>query len=403
VSERGGGAVGEHEAFHLAILDDYDNDAPRLVYADWLDEHGHPAMAEFIRLGCEFARQIAEVGQSRATDDLWQRSQRLFRAHRAEWLGPLNQPKSRLMRFSLHDRGAAIFLARCTTKSFVARFGAWTHDIRLPHEFHAVLRMGLRTKQRIADWPRLDFLTSLHLRDVFDSRDMAELAERSDLARLHSLQVDNWRVNKFGMEALAGSAYLTRLKRLSIRNPFVGIAEFLTKLGPANLPALEWLIFSAGMVADPANERPLADSPALQRLHLLSVRSPTFGDAGASWVAASPFFNRLEGLELIGCNIGPKGMEALATSPHFGRLRDLCLCGNRIGDDGLRALVASPLFGSLRDVNLCSCWLGPADAKLLLEASALPRSIDLRGNISIDWETRQRLRESDRCRFVLES
>ncbi|MGL6097407.1 MAG: TIGR02996 domain-containing protein [Fimbriiglobus sp.] len=32
------------------------NDLPRLVYADWLDEHGHAARAEFIRLQCEIAK-----------------------------------------------------------------------------------------------------------------------------------------------------------------------------------------------------------------------------------------------------------------------------------------------------------------------------------------------------------
>jgi len=34
-----------------------DDDAPRLVYADWLDEHGQPERAEFIRVQCELARQ----------------------------------------------------------------------------------------------------------------------------------------------------------------------------------------------------------------------------------------------------------------------------------------------------------------------------------------------------------
>ena len=32
------------------------DDAPRLVYADWLDEHGRPEQAEFIRVQCDLAR-----------------------------------------------------------------------------------------------------------------------------------------------------------------------------------------------------------------------------------------------------------------------------------------------------------------------------------------------------------
>src|SRR4051812_21177794 len=43
-----------------AFLDDIganlDDDAPRLVYADWLEDNGQPHRAEFIRLQCRLAR-----------------------------------------------------------------------------------------------------------------------------------------------------------------------------------------------------------------------------------------------------------------------------------------------------------------------------------------------------------
>src|SRR5262245_58863227 len=40
-------------AFLKAIAEAPDDDGPRLVYADWLEEHGDPARAEFIRVRCE--------------------------------------------------------------------------------------------------------------------------------------------------------------------------------------------------------------------------------------------------------------------------------------------------------------------------------------------------------------
>ena len=43
----------EREAFLRAIFADPDNDMPRLVFADWLDEQGESAWAELIRLQCE--------------------------------------------------------------------------------------------------------------------------------------------------------------------------------------------------------------------------------------------------------------------------------------------------------------------------------------------------------------
>ncbi len=39
-----------------AVANDADNDEPRLVYADWLEEHGEHAFAKFIRLQCEIAK-----------------------------------------------------------------------------------------------------------------------------------------------------------------------------------------------------------------------------------------------------------------------------------------------------------------------------------------------------------
>jgi uncharacterized protein (TIGR02996 family) len=47
----------EADAFLDAIFDRPDDDTPRLVYADWLDEHGQPNYAQFIRLQCAAARE----------------------------------------------------------------------------------------------------------------------------------------------------------------------------------------------------------------------------------------------------------------------------------------------------------------------------------------------------------
>src|SRR5687768_16114221 len=49
----------EHAGFLADIVAHPDEDAPRLIYADWLDEHGGrggAARAEFIRVQCELAR-----------------------------------------------------------------------------------------------------------------------------------------------------------------------------------------------------------------------------------------------------------------------------------------------------------------------------------------------------------
>src|SRR4051794_24185031 len=44
------------QALLNAIRDNPDDDAPRLIYADWLDENGQPERAKFIRLQIEESR-----------------------------------------------------------------------------------------------------------------------------------------------------------------------------------------------------------------------------------------------------------------------------------------------------------------------------------------------------------
>src|SRR4051794_34207848 len=66
------------DSFVAAIAAEPDEDAHRLVYADWLGENDDPDRAEFIRI------QVR-----RARGGLTRRERQLLKAHAAEWLGPL--------------------------------------------------------------------------------------------------------------------------------------------------------------------------------------------------------------------------------------------------------------------------------------------------------------------------
>jgi uncharacterized protein (TIGR02996 family) len=65
-------------AFLQDILAHPEDDTPRLVYADWLEEHDAPERAEFIRLQCQLARlSEGDPGRGRLLD----RQSELLRAH----------------------------------------------------------------------------------------------------------------------------------------------------------------------------------------------------------------------------------------------------------------------------------------------------------------------------------
>src|SRR5437764_13946726 len=75
------------EAFLADIIEHPDDDTPRLVYADYLDERGDPR-AEFIRVQCQLAK--LPEGDARR-EELEARERALLKAHKKEWLGPLNR------------------------------------------------------------------------------------------------------------------------------------------------------------------------------------------------------------------------------------------------------------------------------------------------------------------------
>lgn len=74
----------EGDALHAAILAAPEDDTPRLVYADWLDETGQADPAEFIRVQVALAR--------RPTLELQARERALLALHEDEWLAPYQMP-----------------------------------------------------------------------------------------------------------------------------------------------------------------------------------------------------------------------------------------------------------------------------------------------------------------------
>src|SRR5262245_6221461 len=78
--------MSEEDAILAAIYANPDDDTPRLVFADWLDEHDQPERAEFIRVQVDLAaRSRWGDGQERNRE----RENELLSAHRAAWAAEL--------------------------------------------------------------------------------------------------------------------------------------------------------------------------------------------------------------------------------------------------------------------------------------------------------------------------
>ena len=69
-----------------AVIENPDDDAPRLVFADWLENHGERERAEFIRVQIELAKLPNEDNRR---PELEQREREFLARNESEWIKPL--------------------------------------------------------------------------------------------------------------------------------------------------------------------------------------------------------------------------------------------------------------------------------------------------------------------------
>ena len=104
----------ERIAFLDAISRDPDADDLRLIYADWLDDNGDEARAEFIRVQCEIA-QLDSTNPR--VIQLRRREQDLLASNEQRWLDELRS------RFNLLPSSGANF-----HRGFLERIVVWSDD-----------------------------------------------------------------------------------------------------------------------------------------------------------------------------------------------------------------------------------------------------------------------------------
>src|SRR5262245_28716208 len=81
----------EREALVAAVCETPDDDAPRLVFADWCEEHGEPERAEFIRLQLRLAEfdedDPARQPLAGRAGELWEEHHETWQAEIPGWSG----------------------------------------------------------------------------------------------------------------------------------------------------------------------------------------------------------------------------------------------------------------------------------------------------------------------------
>ena len=116
--------------FHEAIRDDPDNDAPRLIFADWLDEFGDEAdqaHAKYLRLSCELSAVSVYDShwEARAKE-----RQELFDASRVLWFDPLQSLNTRSL--SIHTGFRGLFRLSVDARTILSKTARSVVESEIP-------------------------------------------------------------------------------------------------------------------------------------------------------------------------------------------------------------------------------------------------------------------------------
>jgi uncharacterized protein (TIGR02996 family) len=207
----------ETDTLFQAILADPGDDGLRLIYADWLEERGDEARAEFIRVQCALAKMDKDDPR-RAELEL--RERELLAGHREAWLGEL--PSWEGITWEKFERGFITGI-QITLDAFRAHADELFRLVPVDSVCFDNLTVN-EARWVLADLPHLARLTELsfqhtreHDRGIGDVIALA-LAESPFLTRLTRFRLGS--LGDKGLKALACSPNLRRLTSLWFRGRF---------------------------------------------------------------------------------------------------------------------------------------------------------------------------------------
>jgi uncharacterized protein (TIGR02996 family) len=301
------------EALLAAVADAPDDDAPRLVFADWLDDHGQHDRAELIRVQVALARLPADDDRRPA---LLARERGLLLANENFWAGPA----ARVARSYAFRRG---FLEEATLAD---DFDADQAEelLRCPTLRRLRVEGQRRGRRR---WPSLSGLEALDLSgQPLEAAAVAALVEAVGPGRLKELR-------------LAGCRFLD----LDAARGLVGSPL------PAGLDVLD--LSETGLFHDCLRDL-LAGLPSPGPF-VLDLDGCDVRDEGVAALAGASGLCRLERLGLGWCGISNEAVGVLAGAERLATLRRLRLAANGLDEAGaLDALLRAPHLAGLSDLDL---------------------------------------------------
>lgn len=109
-----------HQPFINAILCEPDSDIPRLIYADWLEEHGQGERAEFIRVQVELAKEpLASAVRKLIADEEEGTSHRFMTADESHWYWNAKDLRRREQELLKGNRDETDWIPECVREATI--------------------------------------------------------------------------------------------------------------------------------------------------------------------------------------------------------------------------------------------------------------------------------------------
>jgi uncharacterized protein (TIGR02996 family) len=321
-----------------------EDDVPRLVYADWLEEHNQPERAEFIRVQCRLTR-IDEYDPERPHLQ-WRERQLLTDARKKTWGElPVKPVKQRAFRRGFIDE----------VSLYASRFLERADELfaKVPLRTVRPMRIGPVWDELLAS-PHLLRLRGLALYNSHLSQKRSRaLAASEQLAGLHELNLGaNEPMGAAGFGAILGSRHLGNLRRLDLNTNRVGNDALAAFIGNDNFPHLRRLDLTVNNIG-PEGVGHLARADWLSRLEHMDLSRNPLGDEGARRLVESGILAGHKKLQLGLIGLTTEGARALVNSPHLRELTELHLEELWFEDgDFLLAAAQSTRLDNVRELEL---------------------------------------------------
>ncbi len=270
----------EHdEAFIQAIRAARFDDAPRLIYADWLEEHGQAERGEFIRIQC---RLFGMPDTNPEKSALSLRSEDLLRSHWQEWVGPLRDQYGAMWMSEKYQPRALRFFQRGFVENLTLDAEDYLRHARYLRSLvplHSLtLWRGGRCGRQLAEESTLSGLHSLgffgYYNDPLTAGDAAALAASPYLQGLSSLHLSWNSLGDEGVEALVRAPWLAGVAYLDLTENGLSDRSARILAESPSLSNLHTLVLDRNYLS-PDAVAALTNSPNLRGLTRLEYNSPT--------------------------------------------------------------------------------------------------------------------------------